>query len=481
MKLVFEKSKPGHRSYSLPKLDVAAQPDLLPQPLLRKVELKLPELSPIEAARHYNELASRNLHIDKNFYPLGSCTMKYNPPISERLAGHHAWLSLHPLAPASAVQGTLRVMYELEHLLAEISGMDAVTLHPAAGAHGELVGLLLARAYFKHKHEDRSIVLIPDSAHGTNPASARMAGFTPVEIKSTPSGMVDINELKRHATDKLAVIMLTVPNTLGIFEKDILKIAKIVHEAGGIMYLDGANLNSYVGWVKPGEMGFDIVHFNLHKTFGAPHGSGGPGGGALGVKKFLEPFLSVPRVKKRDNRYYWDSEWDSEHPHSIGKIHTFYGNFIVNLKGFIYIRMMGSPGLKKVAEHAVLNANYLATLIREILPIPYPGPYMHEFVTSGKPLLQYDVRTIDLAKRLLDKGFHPPTIYFPLIVKEALMIEPTETESKATLDAFATAIGEIVNEAQTNPDIVKNAPHSMLVRRVSEGKASRDLNVNYYG
>lgn len=477
MKLVFEKSKPGHRSYSLPKLDVTPQPNLLPQSLLRKAELKLPELAPIEVARHYNELASRNLHIDRNFYPLGSCTMKYNPPISERLVSHPSWLSLHPLAPASAVQGALRVMYELEHLLAEISGMDAVTLHPAAGAHGELVGLLLARAYFKHKHEDRSIVLIPDSAHGTNPASARMAGFTPVEIKSTPSGMVDINELKRHATDKLAVIMLTVPNTLGIFEKDILKIAQIVHEAGGIMYLDGANLNSYVGWVKPGEMGFDIVHFNLHKTFGAPHGSGGPGGGALGVKKFLEPFLPVPRVKKRDNKYYWDSE----HPHSIGKIHTFYGNFLVNLKGFIYIRMMGSPGLKKVAEHAVLNANYLATLIREILPIPYPGPYMHEFVASGKPLLQYDVRTIDLAKRLLDKGFHPPTIYFPLIVKEALMIEPTETESKATLDAFATAIGEIVNEAQTHPDIVKNAPHSMPVKRVNEGKASRDLNVNYYG
>ena len=477
MKLVFEKSKPGHRSYSLPKFDVAPQPNLLPQSLLRKAGLKLPELSPIEVARHYNELASRNLHIDKNFYPLGSCTMKYNPPISERLVSHPSWLSLHPLAPASAVQGALRVMYELEHLLAEISGMDAVTLHPAAGAHGELVGLLLARAYFKQRGEDRSIVLIPDSAHGTNPASARMAGFTPVEIKSTPFGMVDIDELKRHATDKLAVIMLTVPNTLGIFERDILKIAQTVHEAGGIMYLDGANLNSYVGWVKPGEMGFDIVHFNLHKTFGAPHGSGGPGGGALGVKKFLEPFLPVPRVKKRGNKYYWDSEC----PHSIGKIHTFYGNFLVNLKGFIYIRMMGSPGLKKVAEHAVLNANYLATLIHEILPIPYPGPYMHEFVASGKPLLQYGVRTFDLAKRLLDKGFHPPTIYFPLIVKEALMIEPTETESKATLDAFATAIREIVDEAQTNPDIVKNAPHTMPVKRVNEGKASRDLNVNYYG
>ncbi len=477
MRLIFEKSKKGKKGVTLPRCDIPEKKNIIPEKFLRKKEMRLPQLTEPEVVRHYTNLSSLNFHIDKGFYPLGSCTMKYNPKINEDLARHPCFLNLHPLQSEDTVQGALKLMYELQELLCRISGMDAVSLQPSAGASGEFTALLIAKKYFKVKGEERKRVLLPDSAHGTNPASCTLAGFIPEEIKSDEEGLCNITELKKKIGKDVAMIMLTVPNTLGLFERRIKEISRIAEEEGVLLYLDGANMNAFLGIVLPSEMGFHLVHFNLHKTFSTPHGSGGPGGGALGVKKFLEEFLPVPVIRKKDDKYYL--EWNLKH--TIGKVHTFYGNFNVNIKAYTYIRMMGKDGLRKVAETSIINANYLKEILKDYYDLPYKSRCMHEFVLSGaKQKRETGVRTLNIAKRLLDYGFHPPTIYFPLIVQEALMIEPTETESKDTLDKFAEALINIAKECKEAPDKVLNAPHNMPVKRVDEARASRELDVNYF-
>lgn len=476
MQLIFEKTKRGSKGYTLPGLAVPHKVAVIPEKYCRKEKTKLPELSEVDVVRHFTELATMNYHIDKGFYPLGSCTMKYNPKIGESIATFEGFRDIHPLQPIQTVQGALKIIYELEQLLAEIGGMYAVSLQPAAGAHGELTGLLITRAYFNKKGERRQKILIPDSAHGTNPASSIIAGFEVIEVKSNAKGLVNIESLDRLMNTDVAALMLTVPNTLGLFESEIERISQIVHGRGGLLYLDGANLNAFLGIVTPGAMGFDIVHFNLHKTFGTPHGAGGPGGGGIGVKKQLEPFLPIPRVIKKGELF----ELTTEAPDSIGHIHTFYGNFGVVVKAYAYIRMLGAAGLKRVAENAVINANYLMNLLKEYYDLPYEGPCMHEFVISCDRQKALGVRGLDVAKRLLDFEFHPPTIYFPLIVHEAFMIEPTETESKETLDKFFTAMKKIAEEAKSSPDIPKGAPYKTPVRRLDEVKAARSLDVSFY-
>jgi len=476
MKLIFEKTKGGSKSYTIPTLDVMHKVEALPEKYLRKAKPALPELSEVDVVRHFTELASVNYHIDKGFYPLGSCTMKYNPKVGESIATFDGFRDIHPLQFMRTVQGALQIIYELERLLAEIGGMDTVSLQPAAGAHGELTGLLIARAYFDKKGERRHKILIPDSAHGTNPASSVIAGFEAIEVNSNAKGLVDTESLAKLMDADVAALMLTVPNTLGLFESEIEKISQIVHERGGLLYLDGANLNAFLGIVTPGDLGFDIVHFNLHKTFGTPHGAGGPGGGGIGVQKQLEPFLPVPRIIKKGEFF----ELTDEAPDSIGHIHIFYGNFGVIIKAYAYIRMLGAPGLKRVAENAVINANYLMNLLKEYYDLPYEGPCMHEFVISCERQKALGVRGLDVAKRLLDFELHPPTIYFPLIVREAFMIEPTETESKETLDEFFEAMKKIAEEVKRSPDIPKGAPYKTPVRRLDEVTAARSLDVSFY-
>ncbi len=426
--LIFDRSKPGRKGYSLPELDVEKRPisSVIPDSLLRKNDPHLPEITENEVIRHFTRLAEMNYHVDRGFYPLGSCTMKYNPKVNEDAARLPGFLEIHPFQPSSTVQGALRLMVELQGYLAEISGMDAVTLQPAAGAHGELTSMMIVRRYHEKQGNPRKYVLVPDSAHGTNPASVTLAGYQAKTIKSNERGLVNIEELKKYLNEDVAAFMVTNPNTLGLFESEILKVAELVHSVGGLMYMDGANLNALLGYVRPGDIGFDVMHFNLHKTFSTPHGGGGPGSGPVGVKKHLEPFLPVPRVVEKDGKL----ELSYDFPDSIGKIHGFYGNFDVFVKAYTYIRMMGADGLKKVAEAAVINANYLMSLIKHVYKIAYDRFCMHEFVATGRPFKKYGVRTLDIAKRLLDYGFHAPTIYFPLIVPEALMIEPTETETK---------------------------------------------------
>jgi len=477
-KLIYELSKSGRVGYTLPLNDVPTKDpkSILPEHLIRQEAPRLPEVSENEVVRHFMRLSRMNYNVDFGFYPLGSCTMKYNPKINEVVARLPGFTDIHPLQPVQTVQGALSLMKELEEMLAEIAGMDAVTLQPAAGAHAELTGMLITRKYFETKGERRRIVLLPDSAHGTNPASATLCGFESKTIRSNERGTLDINHLKENLSEDVAAIMITNPNTLGIFEDQILEVADLVHSVGAIMYLDGANLNALLGKTRPGDSGFDIVHFNLHKTFSTPHGGGGPGAGAIGVKAFLEPFLPIPRIVLKDSKYILD--WDR--PQSIGKIHSFYGNFLVMVRAYTYIRMMGPEGLKKVAEDAVLNANYLMNKLKEHLVLPYDRPCMHEFVVSAKNIKkETGVRTLDIAKRLLDYGFHAPTIYFPLIVPEALMIEPTETETKETLDEFYSAILKIIEEARNSPQIVKTAPHNTPVGRLDEVKANRELNLRY--
>ncbi|MDI6840381.1 MAG: aminomethyl-transferring glycine dehydrogenase subunit GcvPB [bacterium] len=473
-KLSFELSRPGRKAYTLPDLDVP-QVDI-PKEYQRQSIPRLPELSEPEVMRHFTNLSTLNYHIERGFYPLGSCTMKYNPKVNEYIARLPGFTELHPLQPESTVQGSLELIYELERLLTEISGMDNVSLQPVAGAHSELASLLIVRKYFNKRGENRNKILIPDSAHGTNPASSVLTGFEPISIKSNEYGLVDLNTLCKAMGTDVACLMLTIPNTLGLFESQIDEIAKIVHENGGLLYLDGANLNAFLGITKPSDMGFDIMHFNLHKTFGTPHGTGGPGGGGIGVKGFLEPFLPVPRVEKIKNEYKLSYDF----PDSIGRVHSFYGNFGVCVKAYAYIKMLGANGLKGVAENAVINANYLMTVLKEYYELPYPGPCMHEFVLSGDKQKALGIKTLDIAKRLLDYGFHPPTIYFPLIVHEALMIEPTETESIETLDSFIDAMIKIDKEARENPDILRSAPHNTPVRRLDEVKAARELDVKFY-
>ena len=481
-KLIFEISKPGKKGYRLPVLDVddVDIDEFIPEGFLNKEELNLPEVSEVDVIRHYTNLSDKNYGLDKGFYPLGSCTMKYNPKINDDMARLSGFTHVHPLQREDCIQGSLQLMYELENALCEIAGMDKMTLQPAAGAHGEITGLMLIRAYHESRADTkRSKIIVPDSAHGTNPASASMAGYKAVEVKSTEMGLVDIESLKEVIGDgdDIAGLMLTNPNTLGLFEKDIAEIARLVHDAGGLLYYDGANANAILGYARPGDMGFDVVHFNIHKTFSTPHGGGGPGSGPVGVKKHLVEFLPTPTVGKDGDRYYFDYN----HPNSIGKVKDFYGHFSILVRAYTYILTMGRDGLKKVSEIAVLNSNYLLSQLKDYYYLPIDTLYKHEFVLGGLKEDNLEVITLDVAKRLLDFGFHPPTVYFPLIIREALMIEPTETESKETLDEFAKAMKQIAEEARTNVKILKEAPHDTIVRRPDEVKAARNPVLKYEG
>jgi glycine dehydrogenase subunit 2 len=425
----------------------------------------------LEVVRHYNELERKNHSVDSGFYPLGSCTMKYNPMLNEETAS--MFNNIHPYLDEEHIQGALELMYNLQKYLGEITGMDAVTLQPAAGAHGELAGMLIVRKYIEDNgFTNKTKVILPDSAHGTNPASAKMAGFDVVEVKSGPDGRVDLEEFKKVMDDSVAAIMLTNPNTLGLFEKDILEIAKIAHEHNALLYYDGANLNAIMGKVRPGDMGFDIVHINLHKTFSTPHGMGGPGSGPVGVKAKLKDYLPKPVVDINDEGKY---VLNYNIPKSCGRLRTFYGNFSVMVRAYTYILMMGKEGLKFASEMAVLNANYLRKKLEKEFDIAFDDVCKHEFVIDGSFLKEYGVKTLDFAKRLLDYGIHPPTIYFPLIVHEAMMIEPTETESKEELDRFVEVMHKILEEAKTDPEILKGAPRNTPVRRLNESIANKQL------
>lgn len=475
--LLFELSSPGRKGYSLPEVDVPLMP--LPEEYLRG-DLPLPEVSEIDVVRHFTRLSQLNLCIDTAFYPLGSCTMKYNPKVNEEVARFAGFAQLHPYQDEATVQGALQLMYELQTYLGEISGLPFVSLQPAAGAHGELTGMLMIRAYhLRRGDEGRNVVLVPDSAHGTNPATATMCGSRVVTVRSDARGNIDVEELARLANHQTAGLMLTNPNTLGLFEEHILEVAEIIHRAGGLIYCDGANMNALLGIAKPGDLGADVLHFNLHKTFSTPHGGGGPGGGATVVREELAPYLPVPIVAKdeAEGRYYLDYE----RPFSIGRVRSFYGNFGVMVKAYSYIRSLGGKGLREVSENAVLNANYLLYRLKEAYDLPFDRPCMHECVLSGQKQARKGVRTLDIAKRLIDYGFHPPTIYFPLIVREALMIEPTETESRETLDAFAKAMLAIAREAEVDPELVKLAPHTAPVTRLDEVTAARKPNLIWEG
>jgi len=475
-KLIFEKSKSGRIGYTLPALSQREKVTLnIPGKLLRSKEPELPEVSEVDVIRHFIHLSTLNYHVDKGFYPLGSCTMKYNPKVNDYAASLPGFTDIHPLQPEKTVQGALRLMKELEEYLAEISGMDAVSLQPAAGAHGEFTGIKIIRKYHETQGNPRKYVLIPDSAHGTNPASVTLSGYIAKTIKSNEKGLINLEELKANLNEEVAAFMVTNPNTLGLFEVEIMKIADMVHSVGALMYLDGANMNAFIGQIRPGDTGFDVMHFNLHKTFSTPHGGGGPGSGPVGVKKFLEPYLPIPRIIEKNGKLALSYDF----PHSIGKIHSFYGNFLVMIKAYTYIRMLGKEHIRRVSEDAVINANYLRVKLQEHYDLPYKSICMHEFVLSGKFLKKYGVRTLDVAKRLLDYDFHAPTIYFPLIVPEALMIEPTETESKETLDAFVEAMTKIKEEAINNPDILHGAPHNTPVRRLNEALAAKQLKVKW--
>lgn len=470
--LIFELSTPGRVGYSLPEMDIPEVDlsELLPEGFLREEEPELPEASELDIMRHYTALSKRNHGVDSGFYPLGSCTMKYNPKMNENVARFNGFAHLHPLQDESSVQGALELMYDLQEHLIEITGMDEVTLQPAAGAHGEWTGLMMIRAYHEANGDDkRTKVIVPDSAHGTNPASATVAGFETITVKSDENGLVDLEDLKKVVGEDTAALMLTNPNTLGLFEENILEMAEIVHSAGGKLYYDGANLNAVMSKARPGDMGFDVVHLNLHKTFTGPHGGGGPGSGPVGVKADLIPFLPKPIVTKQDGVY----KFDYDRPQSIGRVKPFYGNFGINVRAYTYIRTMGPDGLKAVTEYAVLNANYMMRRLAEYYDLPFNRHCKHEFVLSGKRQKKLGVRTLDIAKRLLDFGYHPPTIYFPLNVEEAIMIEPTETESKETLDAFIDAMIQIAKEAEENPEIVQEAPHSTVIGRLDETTAAR--------
>ncbi len=480
--LIFEISRPGRCAASLPECSVP--PAELPQELLRD-DLPLPEVSELDLVRHYVRLSHLNHAVDTGFYPLGSCTMKYNPKMNEFVARLPGFASAHPYQPESTVQGCLQLMYELQEVLKEISGFAAVSLQPAAGAHGEFAGMLMIRAYHLDRGDrGRTKVLVPDSAHGTNPASTAMCGYEVVEIRSDARGNVDLDDLKAHCDEHVAAMMLTNPNTLGLFDEHILEVADIVHGCGGLLYGDGANLNAIVGVAKPAALGFDVVHFNLHKTFSTPHGGGGPGAGPVGVTEALAPFLPGPVVgvelpgedAEEEEPYYFLFMPEK----SIGRLKAFYGNFGVLVRAYAYIRRLGAKGLRRVAEHAVLNANYLRVRLQDTYPLPYKRLCMHEFVLSGQIPGAGGVRTIDIAKRLMDFGFHPPTIYFPLIVPEALMIEPTETESRETLDAFAEAMLQIAEEARTQPEMLHQAPHTTPVRRLDDVRAAREPKLRWH-
>ena len=443
----------------------------IPESIRRESNICLPNIKENQIVRHFIRLSQMNYGVDTGIYPLGSCTMKYNPKICDEIAKWECFSLTHPHQNETNIQGNLQILYELEKMLCELSGMDYFTLQPAAGAQGEFTGLLLTRAYHESKNDfDRNEIILPDTSHGTNPASAAMAGYNIIEIPSTKDGTVDINILEKIVSDKTACFMLTNPNTLGIFEYEIKEIQKIVHNAGALLYYDGANMNAIMGKARPGDMGFDIVHLNLHKTFSTPHGGGGPGAGPVGVKKRLEEFLPIPRVEKNKDKYYFNNNY----PKSIGKVKSFYGNFSVLLKAYVYILLMGSDGLKETSEIAVLNSNYMKKKLvnSKKYDLPYKEIRKHEFVISCERLQkEKGIRALDVAKRLLDYGLHPPTIYFPLIVKEAMMIEPTESESKKSLDKYIETLVAIADE---NPDIVKNAPNNTSVKRIDEASAVKN-------
>jgi len=464
--LLWEIEKEGRIGIKLPESGV---PDYgiaqkIPASMVRKSSIGLPQVAEPQVARHFVELSSKNHHLDKGFYPLGSCTMKYNPKLNERLASLPGFTSIHPLTSPELVQGALRLMSHLGELLCNIGGLDAITLQPAAGAHGEFTGLMLIRRYHESLGNPRKKVIIPDSSHGTNPASIVFSGWQPVEIKSDAAGRIDIAALEQHLDEDLAALMVTNPNTLGIFENDIAKVADMLHSVGAQLYMDGANMNALLGIARPGDFGVDALHYNLHKTFSTPHGGGGPGSGPVAVKEHLAPFLPKPMVIQRDGKFILDSDM----PQSVGKLLAFWGAFGVMVKAYAYMLIMGADGLRRVGEDAVLNSNYICAILREHYDLQYDETPMHEFVLSGEFLKQFGVKTLDVAKRLLDFGFHAPTIYFPLIVHEALMVEPTENEPKEILDEFVAAMIRIRKEAEENPQALKDAPKNTPVRRLDE-------------
>lgn len=480
--LLFEKSSPGRIGFITPdsQVPMTELKDAIPQELIRKEEPNLPELSEIDVVRHFTRLSHLNHAVDTGFYPLGSCTMKYNPKVNEDMARLPGFTNLHPYLPDEFVQGALELMYETDLALSEIAGMNRFSLQPAAGAHGELTGMLIIKAYHNSRGDfKRTKVIVPDSAHGTNPATAALCGYETIEIPSYQDGRVNLEALQKVVGDDTAALMLTNPNTLGLFETNIQEIAKIVHNAGGLLYYDGANMNAIMGYARPGDMGFDVVHFNLHKTFSTPHGGGGPGSGPVGVKDFLVPFLPKPMVEfdRKSQTYYMNYSL----PQSIGKIKSFFGNFGVIVKAYTYIKQLGGQGLKKVSENAVLNANYLMVQLAQTYHLPFEGPCKHEFIATPKNFKETGVRTLDIAKRLIDFGYHPPTVYFPLIVEEALMIEPTETENKQTLDEFAQALIKIAQESKEDPQLVKNSPYHTPITRLDETLAARKPNVRWRG
>jgi glycine dehydrogenase subunit 2 len=467
--LVFEISAPGKKASLVPALDVPEKKGLLQGVPLRQGIDGFPEVSEPEVTRHFTRLSQKNYCVDLGLYPLGSCTMKYNPKINEKLSGLPAFAGSHPNAPVDLVQGNLEVLKRVESFLCEIAGMDAFTLQPAAGAHGELTGMMIIRAALEDRGDPRKYVLIPDSAHGTNPSSAHICGYTVKEIKSNEDGMIDVGSLEKEMTGEVAALMVTNPNTLGVFESDICKVAEIVHARGGLVYMDGANMNALTGIVRPGDMGIDVIHINLHKTFSTPHGGGGPGSGPVGVKKSLEPYLPVPLIEERGGRF----ALAFDRPKTIGRVRSFYGNFSVIVRALCYILSLGPKGIREIAEYAVLNANYIRKNLEAHYHLKYAATSMHECVFSDKYQKEFGITNLDVAKRLIDYGVHPPTMSFPLIVHGALMIEPTETESKRDLDLFIEAMIAIAREAKENPELLKSAPHVTYVRRLDEVTAAK--------
>ncbi len=481
MKLIFEKSIEGRRGFLNPKSDVGVNAKI-PSQFKRQKDCAFPEVSELEAVRHFTTLSQKNFSIDTNFYPLGSCTMKYNPRFTESVTKIPGFAHLHPLLPQlrrgeELTQGSLEVLYEMDQLLCEMTGMHQFTMQPLAGAHGELTGVMMMAAYHKAKGNNKKYIIVPDSSHGTNPATAAIAGYAIVSIASNEQGVMDLNKLEEAITDETAGLMLTCPNTHGIFNADIHKIAEMIHKVDGIMYYDGANLNAILGRCRPGDIGFDVMHINLHKTFATPHGGGGPGAGPVGVSKKLEPYLPISRVVKREDKIFY---LDYDYPESIGYIASFYGNFAIILRAYAYILFLGREGLKEVSNNAVLNANYIKECLKERYACAYDRVCMHESVFSASRQAQRGVHAIDIAKFLIDQGIHPPTVYFPLTVKESIMIEPTETESKQVMDEFVEAMFKADDLSRSNPEAFRDLPKSTPISRPDEVKAAKDMNVNYF-
>ena len=477
-RVIFEKSVKGRMGIAIPTLDVTkvSLSDSIPPELLRETPANLPEVSEPQVVRHYVNLSVKNHHVDKDLYPLGSCTMKYNPKINDALASLSGFANIHPHQPVNNVQGALHIMYELEQMLLKITGMSAATLQPSAGSQGEFAGILIMKKYHEQNGKNRKYIIIPETAHGTNPASVSLGGFKAREVKSDNRGRVDFEDLKSKLDDEVAGMMLTQPNTLGLFENQIEVISEEVHKVGALMYMDGANMNAVVGLCKPAEMGFDIIHINLHKTFSTPHGGGGPGAGPIAVVEKLAPFLPIPKLIKDDNGKY---NWISDLPDSIGRLHSFFGNFGILVRAYVYIKMLGDSGLKSMTRVAIINANYLKNKLKDAYNIPFTEGTLHEFVASGVLQKAKGVKALDIAKALLDYGFYAPTIYFPNNVPEAMMIEPTESETKETLDRFVSALLEINEKINSDPDLIRDAPMTTPVIRLDETKANRELDLRW--